>query len=497
MPQIIRPAGYTGAIQRLNIDSSISGLCNIYAWGGAGGGGAGDGGGYAGNGSGGNFSSTVISVVPGDVLDVIVGGPGGMGVTANIGAGGPSGAGLFPELLWSAKYAGPNQTGNQAPLTTNYVNGAYCEFLNSHGIWDASVAEGTFESRTWTVYFPATAWYTFMISCDNDGYMLFDSAGIPFLSSTGYEQVAFRRALITAGYHTITIYGYNYGGPGSIAAAVLFGEWFTHNTSYTFPGSSFAGGLGGRAGPRGSSGGGGGGGGCTVIKKNGVIVATAGGGGGGGGAGRFSFIPECDAPGQLVSLASTQGGTPPPAPGDRGGGAGGGGGYSALSGFYAGQYGSYRDHEQTGFGGSYGYSLGDVVGYTNGRSAAQSSSVYYDASRALGGAGYRPGVQSQSPGTSGYVVLEFDQSGTSVRADGLWKEVQAAWIRNNNAWAQVNSTWVKNNGTWNLVQGTNDTSPPFLNIFTQTGSVIGTNYFVDPFIPPDPMGGIGGMGDIF
>lgn len=479
MPQIIRPAGFTGSIQRLTVDSSISGLCNIYAWGGAGGGGAGDGGGFGGNGSGGNFSRSTISVDPGDVLDVIVGGPGGMGVTASAGAGGTSGAGLFTELLWSAKYAGPNQTGNQAPLTTNYVNGAYCEFLNSHGIWDSSVSEAYFEDRSWVVNFPSTGWYTFMISCDNTGSIFFD--GTVFLSSIGFDRVAFRRAFVTAGNHTITINGYNSGGPGSIAAAVLFGEWFTDETSYTFPGNSFAGGLGGRAGPSGSSGGGGGGGGCTIVRKNGVIVAAAGGGGGGGGAGQFGFVDECNAPGQLVSLAGTQGGTPPPAPGDRGGGAGGGGGFSSLTGFYGGQFGPSRDQEQTGFGGSYGYSLGDTVGYTNGRSAAQSSSVYYDASRALGGAGFRPNVQSQSPGTSGYVVLEFDQFGTSVRANGSWEEVQAAWIRNNNAWTRVNSTWIKNNGAWTLVQGTNNTAPGFVNLFTQTGSVIGTNYFTAPY----------------
>lgn len=478
MPQIIRPAGYTGSIQTLTVDATIAGTCTMSAWGGAGGGGGATGTsqGTSGNGSGGNYASVAIAVQAGDTIDVIVGGPGGVGAATNAAAGGTSGAALFTDLHWSMKYAGLNSTGPQGSLSAGYVNGAQCDFLNSHGVWDENANSVTLASRQWTVAFNTTGWYTFMVSANGTAVMTLDSTTT--ISSASSSQVTFQQIYVTAGTHTIAVSAQNFSGTGSVAVAVLQGQWFSHNTEFTFPGVSYAGGLGGRGGPDQNCGGGGGGGGATVIRHNGTVILTAGGGGGGGGAGQTNFISQCNAPGQLISLATTQGGSAPAALSSQGGGGGGGGGYSTVAGFSAGQYGQTRNNGETAFGGSYGRGLGDVVAFSATRAAAQPASAFYDSSRALGGSSNQDN-RRPSPGSPGFAVLQFDQAGASVRYNNVWNEILDTWVRQDNVWKPVLNTFVKQNGVWQVIQGTNDSAPNFVNQFTQTGSVIGTNYFVD------------------
>jgi hypothetical protein len=514
MPLIIRPAGFTGTIQRLTVNNTISGVCNISAWGAGGGGGARTFVDYinnpnqppptiGGDGSGSNFAYASIAVDVGDVIDVIVGGEGGAGGASGAGGAGTpasqagipgtSGPGLFPDLLWSMKYAGNSSLGFRN--TNRYrININYCEFLNNHGVWDNDVSQtnpNSFDARSWTVNFPTTGWYTFIMSADNTGTMRFDNN--PLITATSGETVRFSQQFVTAGNHVVNVSASStntpqYPAPGLVAAAILIGQWFADGETFTFPGTSFAGGGGGRCGTASQSGGGGGGGGATVIKKNGTIVAVAGGGGGGGGGGALSawvpgnFVPECNAPGELISITATQGGTPPVDPGAGGGGGGGGGGFSNISELNAGQYGLPRGVEQAGFGGSYGYSLGDDTEYISGnfRLPAQNPNAnqYWNAARGRGGYGGGSfNATTAEWGTTGYAVLEFEQTGVSVQVDDVWQSVNTVWIKQNSQWREVQQVWVRQGGVWQRTLGTNNSAPVFENIYNNVGSIIGTNTY--------------------
>jgi hypothetical protein len=506
MPTIIRPAGFTGTIQRLVVNNTISGVCNIVAWGGGGGGGMGPtdrGGTGGGSGSGSNFAYASISADVGDVIDVVVGGEGGGGGGGNgVGGGGTpetragvpgtSGPGLFPDLLWSLKYAGISSLGfRNTSRSRADIN--YCEFLNNHGVWDNDIRQtnpNSFDAREWTVNFPTTGWYTFIMSADTTGTMRFDNN--PLITATSGETVRFSQQFVTAGDHVVYVSAYSTNSgyfPGLVAAAILIGQWFVNGETFTFPATSFAGGAGGRCGTASQSGGGGGGGGATVVRKNGVVVAVAGGGGGGGGGGALSgstpgnFVPECNAPGELISITPTQGGTPPVDPGAGGGGGGGGGGFSNISELNAGQYGSPRGTEQAAFGGGYGYSFGDDTEYISSSdfklpARNPNNNLYWSRGRGNGGDGGGSIFNSQA-GTTGYAVLEFEQTGVSVQVDDVWRSVNTVWIQQNSQWREVQQVWMKVNGVWQRTLGTNDSAPVFENVYSNVGSIIGTNTYFE------------------
>jgi hypothetical protein len=507
MPTIIRPAGFTGTIQRLVVNNTINGVCNIVAWGGGGGGGSRaywDGSSsyitqptLGGNGSGSNFAYTSISADVGDVIDVIVGGPGIAGrptstQPSTLSIPGRSGASLFPDLLWTLIHAGPGQGTNPGfeNIQLTFGEPDDCEFFLNHGAWDVSAVDTTrFNAREWTVNFPTTGWYTFIMSADTTGTMRFDNNA--FMSSDSSKTVKFKQAFVTAGDHLVYVAAQSSrGGTNTrgVAAAILVGQWFVDGETFTFPSTSYAGGGGGRPGLASSSGGGGGGGGgATVVRKNGVVVAVAGGGGGGGGGGALSyftpgnFVPECNAPGELISITPTQGGTPPVSPGAGGGGGGGGGGFSNISELNAGQYGSPRGTEQAAFGGSYGYSFGDDTEYISGNfqlpARNPNNNLYWNAARGKGGTGGE--FYAAQNGDSGYAVLEFEQTGVSVQVDDTWRSVNTVWIQQNSQWREVQQVWMKVNGVWQRTLGTNNSAPSFQNVYSNVGSIIGTNTYFE------------------
>jgi hypothetical protein len=434
---IIRSLGFTGSRQLLTWPSSQSynGTVTAYLWGAGGGGGGNDAGNQGGNGGGGGFSKVTVDVEPGDVLEVSVGGPGGGGQSS---AGGALGGAPGPSLLLGGGIFNSANTG-----FSRVQNGAYCTFLNNTGVWnEPGGGSGVFD-RSFTVNFPATGTYTFEGSVDNYGYVYVDGALV--LNIWGFTSTYIANVGITAGNHTIRMYGINTGGPGSFGLTINGGD-------------AYCGGYGGRAGWSGSSGGGGGGGGATVLRRNGVVVAVAGGGAGAGGAGITSGTEPGNAPGSggQSTPGINIGGDGGDRSGDGGGGGAGGGGYGGGNG------GAQAPYDTWGYAGFYGGNTGNLTANPNGRTPGGTNQPYYPGGVGLGG------VTTQ-PGTPGYAVLDFEINGTFVNINNTWQNVKQTWVKDNNTWYPVRGDFVKVNGAWEPVSGT--FAPNFGAVSSQFGYV--------------------------
>lgn len=117
------------------------------------------------------------------------------------------------------------------------TNGAYCDFLNNYGVWNG---DGRY---VYDVYFPSSKNYTFRLSADNFGYLWLDNGTIngnnDYIGSTPGTGVADYNSYydfthyVSAGWHTIDVYGSNWGGPASLAAAIVNNDgsyfWTTRN----------------------------------------------------------------------------------------------------------------------------------------------------------------------------------------------------------------------------------------------------------------------------
>ena len=424
---VIRPAGYTGSLQRIVWGQGDNVPVTAYLWGGGGGGGGNDSA-RGGNGSGGGFSQLNFTISRGDTLEVAVGGGGGGGQNgASNAAGGTAGAGYTTENLF-------NTIDNTAsPPVFKQFNSGYCTFLNTYGVWVNPSSAETFD-RTYTVNFPTTGNYQFTACADDtakffvDGVEVFyaDNAKTPW--TVGYQ--------VTAGNHTIRILGTNRSGVGAVALTIGQGD-------------SYSGGRGGNSGPDGSSGAGGGGGGATVVILNGVEIGAAGGGGGGGGAGNVSLGE--DAPGNrgqgVVGANAGQNGTNKAA--DGGGGGGGGGGWAGGNG------GTCRAGDAGAFAGAIGLSSAPFEAST-GRDPGGMNNPYYRSGVAVGGA------SGGSAGTSGYAVFEFDVAGSYIHTDGSYQPLVQTYIKANGVWNPVQALYVKQGGVWVPINGSS--APVFANV---------------------------------
>jgi len=476
---IIRALGYTGYRQTLTWPSTqaYNGTVTAYLWGAGGGGGGNDAGNPGGEGGGGGFTRVTLTVNPGDVLEVSVGGPGGAG---NNGGwyywrwwwwrswawydyygygwwgwwgyyGGASGGAAGPSLLLGGGLFNTVDLG-----LPRVQNSAYCTFLNNYGVWNEAGGGSAIFDRSYTVNFPSTGVYTFEGSVDNYGYIYLDGANI--LNISGYGTTYIARVYVTAGNHTVRLYGVNTGGPGSFALSINGGN-------------SFCGGSGGRAGWIGSSGGGGGGGGATVLRKNGVVVAVAGGGGGGAGAGiNGGGGQPGNAPGSAgqAAIGISIGGDGVDREGDGGGGGAGGGGWGA------GQGGNQAPYDTWGYPGFYGGNRGDVSANPSGRAPGGTGQGYYPG----GGVGY--GGTTGQAGNPGYAVLDFDINGTFVKVNDGWQPVKQTWVKDNGDWYPVKGDFVNVNGIWEPVSGTY--APNFVVASGQFGYVSRSSSVGTPFV---------------
>jgi hypothetical protein len=437
MAIVVRPAGYTGFLQRLVWAQGDNVPVTAYLWGGGGGGGGADSA-SGGNGGGAGYTQVNFVVNEGDIIEVAVGGKGTSGESGRgNAAGGEAGASFVSDFDFNIR------TAVTSPPVFAQFNSAYCTFLNNNGVWVNPTSAAVFD-RTWTVNFPTTGNYQFTMAADNfarcfvDGVEVFYSDNFTNPWTVGYE--------VPAGNRTIRILGDNTGGPGAVALTIV----------NSINGESFSGGRGGNSGPAGSSGAGGGGGGGTVIILNGVPIAAAAGGGGGGGGGNSGARTGESAPGPNGQAApgdnAGQNGTNKA--GDGGGGGGGGGGWGG------GQGGTVPGGDQGGYAGSYGLSSGTVVADPIGRTPGGTSNQYW---RNAG----QGGTANGGNGTTGYAVFEFDVSGLFVHINGQFNPVNETYIKANGVWNQVKSAYIKQGGAWLPVNGS--ITPQFENVPNRFG----------------------------
>jgi len=437
MALVVRPAGYTGYLQRLVWAQGDNVPVTAYLWGGGGGAGGTDSG-PGGNGGGAGYTQVNFVVNEGDIIEVAVGGKGtgGEGGRGNA-AGGEAGASYVSDFNFNTRDA------VTSPPVFPQFNSAYCTFLNNNGVWVNPTSAAVFD-RTWTVNFPTTGNYQFTMCADNfarcfvDGVEVFYADNFQTPYTVGYP--------VDAGTRSIRILGTNTGGPGSVALTIV----------NSIAGESFSGGRGGNSGPAGSSGAGGGGGGATVIILNGTAIAAAAGGGGGGGGGNTGVRNGQAAPGPNGQAAPGQnaGQNGTNKAGDGGGGGGGGGGWGG------GQGGTTPGGDQGGYAGSYGLGSGTVVLDPIDRTPGGTSNQYWR------GAG-QGGIANSGNGTTGYAVFEFEVSGLFVHTDGVFNPVKEIYVKANGVWNQVKSAYIKQGGAWLPVNGS--ITPQFENVPNRFG----------------------------
>ena len=438
MALVVRPAGYTGSLQRIVWAQGNAVPVTAYLWGGGGGGGGNDAATNGGVGGGAGYTQVNFVVNEGDIIEVAVGGKGTGGQnSASNGAGGEAGASYLSDFDFNTRDA------VTSPPVFAQFNSAYCTFLNNYGVWVNPTSAAVFD-RSWTVNFPTTGNYKFTLAADNFARCFVDDVEVFYADNfqtpwtVGYP--------VTAGTRVIRILGDNTGGPGAVALTI----------ANSINGESFSGGRGGNSGPSGSSGAGGGGGGATAIILNNVPIAAASGGGGGGGAGNSGASTGGSAPGPNGQAApgdnAGQNGTNKP--GDGGGGGGGGGGWGG------GQGGTTPGGDQGGYAGSYGLSSGTITADPVGRTPGGTSNQYW---RNAGQGGNLNG----GDGTTGYAVFEFDVSGIFVHVNGQFNPVNETYVKANGVWNQVRSAYIKQGGAWIPVNGS--TTPQFENVSNRFG----------------------------
>ena len=433
MAIVVRPAGYTGSLQRIVWAQGDAVPVTAYLWGGGGGGGGRDSNpGGAGGGAG--YTQVNFVVNEGDIIEVAVGGKGTGGQnSASNGAGGSAGASYVTDFYFNTR-----DSASSPPVFAQF-NSAYCTFLNNYGVWGNPTSLAVFD-RTYTVNFPVTQNYQFTAAADNSATFYID--GVERFSTNSFTSPYYVGFEVPAGDHTIRILGNNSGGPGAVALTIDGGD-------------SYSGGRGGNSGPSGSSGAGGGGGGGTVIILNGAPIAAAAGGGGGGGGGNSGAATGQSAPGDggqaAVGANAGQNGTNKA--GDGGGGGGGGGGWGGGNG------GTTPGGDQGGYAGAYGLSSGAFENPT-GRNPGGRSNQYW---RNAGQGGNANG----GDGTTGYAVFEFNVSGIFAHVNGTFNPVREVYVKSNGVWNQVKSAYIKQSGAWIPFNGS--TTPQFENVANRFG----------------------------
>ena len=163
-------------------------------------------------GGGGGGAATVIKI--NGVARAIAAGGGGGGGGGHWGGGTGVSAtvteGLFNQIT-AGNYYNPTS------------NGRYCEFLNIYGV---DIGWGNVSAtHQWDVYFPSTRTYTFELSGDNEADILCDGVQVTTTGDWGggaapYQNVYTGTLNVSEGWHSITINGRNYGGPGSVGGRI-------------------------------------------------------------------------------------------------------------------------------------------------------------------------------------------------------------------------------------------------------------------------------------
>jgi hypothetical protein len=107
-------------------------------------------------------------------------------------------------------------------------------FMNTYAVWSGPLRDvpgtGSIGSDiscklTWKVYFPVTQDYTFELTADNYGELLVDDTRIVYTSDGDFSSWLLTTTVtkrITIGWHTVTAYARNYGGPAGVGGRITY-----------------------------------------------------------------------------------------------------------------------------------------------------------------------------------------------------------------------------------------------------------------------------------
>jgi len=451
MPKIVRALGFSGSVQALSWSSPGVTPVRAFLWGGGGGGGGSDAKGLGGAGGGSGYSQVNFSLQSGDVITVAVGQAGNPGQSQTAAAaGGTAGQGLVSAPIWDTRSNDPSLPAVSSPT--------YGKFLDAYGVWDPVTTASVFD-RTYTIFFPFSAEYTFTASAKNQALISVD--GVNRFASTSSTLTYEQNITLTQGFHDVRIQAQTTSGQGAVALTIDSGI-------------SYSGARGGNAGASSRGGGGGGGGGATVMTLNSVLIALAAGGGGGGGGGRNSGGQNAPGPNGSGTAGQTAGENGENKTGSGGGGGGGGGGQIGGNG------GDVVSGDSGGQSGNHGTSFGTVIANPSGVAPGGTNTEYY-----IGSVG-RGGASGGGYASNGYAVFEFDLNGLYVRDAITFQPVEKMWVKSSGVWTPVQSVYVKSGGEWKPTLGA--TAPIF---FTLSGSKLGIN----PRLNGNQTGGGGGSGE--
>jgi len=195
----------------------------------AGGGGGGGGGGWhsAGRGRSGYSSSGSTAGGAGQDYPGDGGGGGGGGGGSNGGSGGGlvggdngaySGSDGADIVLGGWSQSG--QSGDSGWYATGQEAGVWNSFISTYGIWIGGPYDVATVSYSTTLNFPTSGNYTFNISIDNAGFISIDGTEV-LDNPSSWGGVDSASVYVSAGSHTITVTGTNYGGPAAISAQIV------------------------------------------------------------------------------------------------------------------------------------------------------------------------------------------------------------------------------------------------------------------------------------
>ena len=380
----------------------------------------------------------------------------GVGLTVfSTGSAGSGGGGLNRTIFDT------RNTPASPPLTIPDINilinsgktGSYSNLMNDFGMWESNPTAVSC-SRSYTVYFPYTAYYTLEMCAANTATLSIDGTAVYTTPGTdSYTSSYTTDILVSQGTHTVAFIA-ALSDPtiiGGVAIAIR---------------KSWSGATGGQAGTTGSSGGGGGSGGATTLvlnpgTTNETLLAVAVGGAGGGGAGNSNTgIGQATAPGprglSAVGMSNGQLGENQGLFYQDGGGGGGGGpggpggagknGFSSVGDSYgqAGSLGvSYRNTSAT---------TGGAVIEPSGVTPGGTNTEYYSLV-GTPGVGANP---TQLRGQHGAAVFVVDAYGIQVRddaVDGNWHDVKTAFVNVDGVWRQTFAAFIYQNNEWQMVIG--------------------------------------------
>ena len=380
----------------------------------------------------------------------------GVGLTiTSTGSAGGGGSGLNRTIFDT------RNTPATPPLTIPDINilinsgktGSYSNLMNDFGMWESNATAATC-SRSYSVYFPYTAYYTLEMCAANTATVTVDGATVFTTPGTvSYTTSYTTDILVNQGYHTVAF-------TAALSDPTIIGGVAIRITK------SWSGATGGQAGVVGSSGGGGGSGGATTLilnpyTTNETLLAVAVGGAGGGGAGATTVGQgQATAPGPRgLSTAGKSNGQLGENQGlyyqDGGGGGGGGPGGPTGAG----------NNGYSGVGDSYGQAGALGVSYRN-TSATTGGEVIEPSGVTPGGVNTEyytligsPGkgaTSGQLGGQNGAAMFVVDAYGIQVRDDAIdsnWKDVKTAFVNVNGQWRQTFAAFVWQNNQWQMVIG--------------------------------------------